>query len=128
AFADEFYKRGLSLVKSDGDLVVTLFIVVEQKTQTTATTSQMGGYYGSYYGYGPGWGWGPSYATTTVSSYDYNVGALVCDVFDKKEERLIWEGIGKKTVDENPNTRDRNIPRAVAAIMKRYPVPPVEEK
>ncbi|MCB2219070.1 MAG: DUF4136 domain-containing protein [Bacteroidetes bacterium] len=129
AFANEFYKRGMSLVKSDGDLVVTLFIVIENKTETTAHTANMGygGYYGGYYGYGPGWGWGPSYTTTSVSTYDYKVGTVICDVYDKSEERLIWEGIATKTIDDNPNTREKNIPKAVALLMKKYPVAPKEE-
>ncbi len=128
AFGNEFKMRGIEPVESNGDLVVTLFIVVEKKTQQTASTTHMGGgYYGGYYGYGPGWGWGPSYSTTTISEYDYQVGTLVCDVFDKAEQRLIWEGIGSGTVDENPNTRDENIPKAVAAIMEKYPVQPLSE-
>jgi len=55
------------------------------------------------------------------------VGTLVCDVFDKSKEQLIWEGIGSGTVDENPNTRDKKIPVTIAKIMMQYPVPPVEE-
>lgn len=127
AFAKEFHDRGLSYVKSGGDLIVTLFIVVEQKTQQTAQTTHMGGYYGSYYGYGPGWGWGPSYSTTTVHQYDYKVGTLVCDVFDKAEKRLIWEGIGSGTIDENPETHDKKIPTVVAKIMAQYPISPPEK-
>jgi hypothetical protein len=130
AFANEFYKRGMRLVKSDGDVVVTLFIVVENKTETTAQTTNMGygGYYGGYYGHGPGWGWGPSYSTTSVRTYDYKVGTLICDVYDKSEERLIWEGIATKTIDDNPSTREKNIPKVVALLMKKYPVPPTEVK
>lgn len=122
SFANEFYKRGLSLTSSGGDLVVTLFVVIKENTGTTSQTEYAGryGYYGGYYGYGPGWGWGPAYRTT-VSTYSYLTGTLVCDVFDKKEERLVWEGIASKTIDENPNTRDKNIPRVIAALMKRYP-------
>jgi len=128
AFGNEFYKRGFSFVESDGDLIVTLFIVVEQKTQQTAhTTHSGGGYYGGYYGHGPGYGWGPSYSTTTVSSYDYAVGTLVCDVYDKASEALIWEGIASKTIDSNPNTRDKKIPKVIEMLMAKYPVPPLEE-
>jgi hypothetical protein len=128
AFAEEFKKRGLEYVEKDGDMVVSLFIVVEQKTQTSANTTHhggYGGYYGGYYGRGPGYGWGPSYSTTTVTKYDYQVGTLVVDVFDAKKKELIWEGIGTKTVDENPETRDKNIPKAVSAIMNQYPVKPL---
>ena len=132
AFGEEFAKRGLEYVESGGDLVVTLFIVVEKKTEQRATTTgssgMYGGYYGGYYGYGPGWGWGPSYSTTTVTQYDDNVGTLVVDVFDKAKEQLIWESIGQGTVDDSPQTRDTKVPKSVAKIMKEYPVQLIEEK
>ncbi len=131
AFGDEFRARGLEYVESGGDLVVTLFIVVEQKSQTVANTTSMGGYggygyYGGYYGYGPGYGWGPGHSTTTVNTYDYEVGTLVCDVFDKASEKLIWEGIGNGTVDENKENREKNIQKAVSAIMATYPIQPAK--
>ena len=128
AFGEEFQKRGFEIVESGGDMIVTLFIVVEQKTSTTATTTSMGGgyggYYGGYYGYGPGYGWGGGHSTTSIQEYDYNVGTLVCDVFDKKNEKLIWEGIGTGEINENPKNRDKNIPKTVQAIMSKFPVPP----
>ena len=127
AFGAEFSKRGLEYVQEGGDLIVTLFIVIEEKTSTTATTNQMGGgygYYGRYYGYGPGYGWGGGYSTTTIDEYDYQVGTLVCDVFDAKKEVLVWEGIGTKTIAEDPAKREKTIPEAVQAIMSRFPVTP----
>lgn len=128
AFGEEFKKRGFEIVESGGDMIVTLFIVVEQKTSTTATTTSMGGgyggYYGGYYGYGPGYGWGGGHSTTSIQEYDYNVGTLVCDVFDKKDEKLIWEGIGTGEINKNPKNRDKNIPKTVQAIMSKFPVPP----
>jgi len=133
AFGEEFKARGMEYVEKGGDLIVTLFIVVEQKTGATATTTHMGGgyggyggYYGGYYGYGPGYGWGGGHSTTSIQEYDYQVGTLVCDVFEAKNEKLIWEGIGTKTVDEDPGTRDKNIPKAVKAIMSKFPVKPVQ--
>ena len=84
--------------------------------------------YGGYYGYGPGWGYGSGYSTTTINEYDYVEGTLVCDIFDKKEEKLIWEGIGTKTVDENLQTREKNIPYSVKKIMAQYPVKPLPTK
>ena len=127
SFGVEFEKRGFSLVEDGGDIIVTLFIVVEQKTETTATTTGMGGGYGGYggyYGYGPGYGWGGGHSTTTIQNYDYQVGTLVCDVFDAKDQKLIWEGIGTKTIAENPDKREKNIPIAVQKIMAQFPVQP----
>jgi len=129
AFADEFSKRGLKFVKEGGDLMVSLYIVTKQKQETSATTTTMGGgpyYAGRYYGYGPGWGWGAGMSTTSYHTYDYTEGTLICDVFDAKAKKLIWEGIGKGTISEDPSNRDTNIPAAVAKIMSKYPVKPVE--
>ena len=131
AFANEFDRRGLTYVKEGGDLVVALYIVTEQKQETTATTTGFGGrpYYGGYYyGYGPGWGWGGGISTTSINTYDYTVGTLICDVFDAKAQKLIWEGIGQKTIDENPGNREESIPKAITTIMAQYPVPPVQDK
>lgn len=127
AFGNEFRSRGYELVEEGGDLVVALYIVTQQKTQKTANTYSSGRYYGygGYYGYGPGWGYGPNYSTTTISEYEYIEGTLVCSIFDKKEEKLIWEGIGTKTVDEDPQTRDKTIPYAVKKIMAQYPIKPL---
>jgi hypothetical protein len=128
AFGNEFRRRGIEIVESGGDLIGTLFIVVEQKKGATATTTHMGGmyggYYGGYYGWGPGFGWGGGHSTTTIHEYDYAVGTLVCDIFDKKEEKLIWEGIGTGEINENPQNRDKTIPKTVQAIMSKFPLPP----
>ena len=131
AFADEFNKRGMTFQKEGGDLTVALYIVTEQKQQTTATTTGVGGMYGGYggyRGYGPGWGWGGGMSTTSYNTYDYTVGTLVCDVFDTKEKKLVWEGIGQGTVDDNPQTREDSTPKTIAKIMAQYPVQPVSTK
>ena len=130
AFGKEFEKRGFSLVERDGDIIVSLFIVVDQKTGATAYTNHYGaggpyGYYGGY-GYGAGWGWGMGASSTTYSEYDYYVGTLVCDVFDSKTKKLIWQGVVTGEIDDNPKTRERNTPRVVKELMKRYPKKPIE--
>jgi len=127
AFGDEFRKRGLELVESGGDMVVVLFIMTEDKTQYNATTTGMG--YGGYYGYGPRYGWGPgmSMSTTTVQEYNYTVGTLVIDIYDSKAEKLIWESIASGTINENPQKREKNIPKTAAMIMAPYPIAPIPE-
>lgn len=128
AFAAEFAKRGVSKAAAgDADLVISLHIVTEQKQQTTATTTGMGGYgYGGYYGYGPGYGWGGGMATTTYDTYDYTEGTLLVSVYDAKQKRLVWESAGKGTVEKGGNTesREARINQAVAMIMAKYPVAP----
>ena len=128
AFGEEFKKRGLKYVESDGDLVVTLFIVTEQKQQTTATTTNMGGGYGGYYGYGPGYGWGGGMSTTSYNTYDYVVGTLVIDVYDAKEKKLVFESIGSDTINEDPKKRDKTTPITVSAIMRPFPIQVIKEE
>lgn len=131
AFGQEFDRRGLELVSEGGDMVVSLFIVVDQKTSTTAYTNHynMGGY-----GYGSGWGWYGGYggmgmgtSTTTYSERDYLVGTLVVDVFDKADKKLIWQSVGQKTVDENPSSPEKNAAYIAKAIMKPFPIEPIKE-
>jgi len=124
AFASEFDKRGIKYVLSGGDIEVSLFLVTDQKTATTAYTDYYRPYGGYYYGYR--WGWGGGYATTTYHQYDYTVGTLVCDVFDGKEKKLVWQSVGSGTIDDNVSTRDKSIIKAVEKIMSLYPVPPVK--
>ncbi len=98
AFVKEFKKRGLTFTKENGDLVISLFFVTREKSETTAHTTGTGvygGYYGGYYGYGPRWGWGPgfNYSTTSYTTHDYKEGTLIVNVFDAKAKKLIWEGI-----------------------------------
>ena len=133
ALGYEFDRRGLELVDKEGDMVVSLYIVVDQKTSTTAYTNHynMGGY---DYGYGPDWGWYGGYggmgmgtSTTRYSEKDYLVGTLVVDVFDKADKKLIWQSVGQKTVDENPNNAEKNITKVAEAIMKPFPIEPVAE-
>ena len=124
AFAVEFMKRGIELKQSGGDMMVSLFIVVDQKTAVTSYTDHYGGYGGYRYG---GWGWGAGYSTTRYQEYDYQVGTLICDVFDAESKKLVWQGVVSGELDDNPNSRERNIPRVVMELMKKYPVAPKKE-
>lgn len=125
AFISEFEARGLKPVAENGDMVVSLFIVVDQKTSTTAYTDYYGrGAYGRYNRYGAGWGNG--YATTTYHESDYLMGTLVMDVFDGAKSDQVWQGIAKGTVTENPEKRDKSIPKSIAALMKEFPIAPEE--
>jgi hypothetical protein len=130
AFGNEFAKRNLEYVESNGDMAVSLFIVVDQKTSVTAYTNHMnmGGW-----GYGAGWGWHGGYggvgmgtSTTTYSENDYLEGTLVVDVYDARTKKMVWQSVGQKTIDENPRNAERNIAYAAEKIMKPFPIEPVK--
>jgi len=122
AFIAEFKARNMEYVKEGGDIEVSLYLVTDNKTATTAYTDYYGGYRGYYYG--RPWGWGGGFATTTYDQYDYTVGTLVCDVFQASDKQLIWQGVGSGTINEDASKRDKNIPIAVNKLMSLYPVSP----
>ena len=125
AFANEFAKRGIKFVDaSEADAAVSLFIVIDQKTGTTAYTDYYGG---MGYGYGrayPGWGWGGGYSTTRYQEYDYLDGTLVVDVFDTETKKLVWQGVASGTVNEKTKNREDRINKLAREIMAKYPIEP----
>lgn len=126
AMQNEFSERGLELVESDADANVTLYVVVDNKTSTTAYTTYNGGL-----GYGPGWGWGMGMgglggtSTTNYSEDDYKEGTLVVDMYDQDSKKLVWQGVLQTVVKENPEKREKTIPKKISKLMKEFPVAPV---
>jgi hypothetical protein len=130
SFEEEFTKRGWAVNQSGGDATVSLYIVVDQKTSYSSYTDHYnngmyGGMYASRYGYRYG-SIGMGSSTTTTTQNDYLEGTLIVDVFDAKTKKHIWQGIGKKTIDENKSNREESIKAGVAKIMKAFPVQPKE--
>ena len=125
SFGNEFSRRGVKFVgESEADAAVLLFLVVDQKTSTTAYTTHMGG---MGYGYGyPGWGWGGGMSTTSYNDYDYYVGTLVIDIYDVETKKLVWQAVSSGTIDENPQKRAANIPKVAKSMMAQFPIKPVE--
>lgn len=120
AIETEMEAKGLKRVESGGDMIVSLFIVIDKKTSTTAYSN----YYGNMgYGYRRGgMGWGNGYSTTTYSESDYLKGTLVFDMFDAQSESLIWQGVATGTIKSNPQKREKSIPKAIKKLMKKYPI------
>jgi hypothetical protein len=126
AFKAELEERNLQIVKSSGDIAIALYIVVQQKTSTTAYTNYYGGGAGRGYRRGGRGGWGGGYATTTYSESDYLQGTLVMDVFDGESKDQIWQAVASKTINEKPEKREKSIPKGVKKIMKKFPIAPVK--
>ncbi len=129
AIKDEMTKRGLKYIEKNGDLIISTFVVLEEKTMSQAYTNHYGGFagYGSgwdYRGYdwayGYGWG-GPAYTTVPVSSREYVQGTLLIDVFQLKGKKLVWQGIGSGEVKEDFSKRDKNLPAAIGHMFRKFP-------
>lgn len=140
SFGKQFKERELEYVKENGDLIVTLFIVTEQKTETQANTyysSGVGGYgyggyyggYGGYYGYGPGYGWNPYMGSTTVySQINYTTGTLLISIYDARKKILIYEAVAMKNSGEALKKDERTVDLISRSMMYNFPIKPVGAK
>jgi uncharacterized protein YceK len=113
----EMTSRGYTKSEGNADMLVELHIKTEQKQ--TATAYSTGGY--GRYRYG-----GMGMGTTSINYDDYTDGTLFINIVDKSADKLIWQGRGTKTLDENttPQKADANISYAVKTIFSKYPVKP----
>ncbi len=123
-------KKGYSYLEKDGDLIISTFVMLQEKTMNQAYTNHYGGWagygsgwdYGATWSYGYGYWGGPAYTTSTISSRDYVEGTLIFDVFRLDEKKLVWQGVGVGEVNPDFSKRDKNIPRAIGHIFRRFPV------
>lgn len=113
----EMTARGYNYTETGGDLAVSVFIILEDKTSYTSYTDYYGGY--GYY-YRTPWGWGP--ARTTVSSYDYTQGTMIFNIFEAAGKKLVWQGTAIGEVDNNRARDEKNIQRVVNQVFMKYPV------
>ena len=125
----QLQKRGLKYVEKDGDLIVSVFVLLQENTMSQAYTNHYGGfagygsgwdYYGSSWAYGYGWG-GPAYTTVPVSSREYVEGTLLIDIFQLDGKKLVWQGIGTGEVNEDFSKRDKNLPKAIGYMFRKFP-------
>ena len=116
--------KGLTKTEDEtADLYVGYQVAVDKEKQWDSYS--MGG--------GPGWGWGGGYrgygayggGTTTTTSSTLYVCTLGLDFYDRAAKQLVWRGRATKTLDPKakPEKREKNLTKAVAKLLKKYPPP-----
>jgi hypothetical protein len=114
ALIAELEKKGFT--KSDSpDMIVDVFVKTQKKVQATAYNT--GGYGYGRYGYGGG------FSTTHVNYDEYTDGTMFINFIDKATEKIVWQGTGSKTLDENAGAskRESAITYSIGQIMTQYP-------
>jgi len=116
SIADEMKARGYKQNEATGDLVVNMFLIMNDQTGFTN--------YNSYYnmsGYRFVYTWGYGY---TGGYYQYTIkkGTLIIDVFDNHSKKLAWQTVGIGTVEEDQVRRAKNIPHVIQKMFYKYPV------
>lgn len=133
AIKGEMEKRGYTFMEDKGELVVSAFVIVEDKTSYQAYSNHYAGWagYGGGWGYAGGvgfYGYGPVNTSTVIYGTDYEQGTLIIDIFNFKDKRLVWQGIGTGEITNDLDKRDRRLPETITSIFRRYPVTPKSQK
>ena len=121
----ELSRKGLRRVDGDADLDVGYQAAVNQEKQFTSFSSG----FGPAWGYGRGWGgYGFDSSTTTGQTSTIHIGSVGLDMYDVKQQVLVWRGEVSKTLDPKakPEKQQKNLNKAVAKLLKNYP-PPVKK-
>lgn len=116
AVENEMAAKGFTM-KEDPDVVVDMHIKAKDVVSATATTTGYGGPW--RYGYGGG------FSTTQVNYNEYTEGTLFINLVDMATEKIVWQGVGKRTLEEgaSPEKREQNINYAIQQIFTNYPPP-----
>jgi hypothetical protein len=117
--------KGLSRTDSEtADLVVVYQVAVNQEKQWNSYSTG-----GDMWGYGRwgGWGgYGGGMSSTTTTSSTINIGTLNLDLYDTAKKEQVWRGAASKTLGsgKDPKKVQKNIDKAMAKLLKKYPPPP----
>lgn len=95
------------------DLIVNVKANHKKVTDINSTSP-----YGMY-GWGGAFGWGIGMNRTWTSNY--NEGALIVDIIDSKNNKLVWQGIGSGISVDSPKSKQKQIPQILEEIMANYP-------
>jgi hypothetical protein len=49
------------------------------------------------------------------------IGTLIVDIYDAKNQSLIWRGIGQNTLDNNGSKNQQMVQKAIAKMFKQWP-------
>jgi len=108
----ELSAKGMQNVASGGD--VSVVAVGAVKTDQRPETF--------YNDFGGGWYWrgfGDGIATTTVENVP--IGSLMLDMFDGKTKKLVWRGLGEKTLSGDPEKNEKKLKDVVGDMLKSFP-------
>ena len=126
AIKTEMTEKGYKFQKEGGDMVISIFITLDDKTSYRHIPIIMVD--------GPvmvadgdtmvlvmAMDMGRDYSTTTVTENNYQEGTLIIDIFNAADKKLIWQGIGSKEVQTDLDKRDQELPKNVGKILANFP-------
>ena len=112
AITSSLSAKGMSVspYETGADLIVN----ISAKNKTRVDVSNP--WYDPWWGYGPYWGWAGNQQIR-----QYKEGTLVIDFVDRRQNTLVWQGVGQGLNVSDIENKAERIPVAVEEILKKYP-------
>ena len=124
---EEMVKRNYTLANTP-DLTISIYVQVKDNVRSEGVYDIQPGIYdyqnpdyknspffGNYFGYNYG-------ANIPATTFSNEVGSLIIDIVDTKENQLVWQGMARKLFwSDNPENLEKLIQKGVSDIFKNYP-------
>jgi hypothetical protein len=112
AIDGQLARKGFSKTESDPDLVITYHAATHEEIDYM----EGGGYAGS----------GPKYGSTISPSASdvpmrVRVGTIMVDMFDTKEKRRVWHGVGSDVMMDDAAKRSSEIQKGAVKMFEKFP-------
>jgi hypothetical protein len=113
----ELGQRGYTHVRDgDADLTVAYYIGSKNRLQVTDYN------YGYPFWGWRGWRWGSAWVVGPERQVtEYEEGTVIVDILDGAGKKLLWRGVGRSEVPDDPQDYAKALNRSVSAILKQYP-------
>jgi hypothetical protein len=115
AIINQLSSGRLEQVDSDPDLYVTYHAAFNDKLRLN-TMMSIG------YGYPSSWAWDPYWggAYTTTSASTYTEGTLIIDIWNARENTLVWRGSASTEVSSSSEKNAKKVEKAVKKIAAKW--------
>lgn len=110
AIVKEMQAKGMAESKSE--LTADLIINLSAKSKTRVDVRP---------NFNPWWGYGPFWGNTGERVTQHKEGTVIMDFVDRKNNTLVWQGVGAGLNISNLEGKAEKIPLAVQEILKKYP-------
>jgi hypothetical protein len=103
---------------SVADMLVGYHISLDKKLSVSTVNNHYG------YGYRRWGGWStPYYATPRTVVREYEMGTLIIDLVDRRQNELVWRGSGESRLSKQPTPEktDERVTVVVRSILAKFP-------
>ena len=121
SFKNEFGRRGVEWIKGKGSAVISIHVVIDEKTAKAEYADYL-----HQYGYKAVWEteFGNEADTTLpeVAEVTYRQGTLIVHMYDSETNELVWQAVVTDVLQAEATVRTESIPKHIAELMKSYPI------